>query len=64
MSHAELRKAIATDIYHAAQHAPMTLTADGGQLASVLAELAIRRVEEVVGNADQCLFCGSDRSSS
>jgi len=41
----ELRKAIATDIYRAAQQCPMGLTADGGELASLIAELAIRRIE-------------------
>lgn len=41
-----LRKAIATDIYRAAQHKPMTLTADGGELAAVLAERILRRVED------------------
>lgn len=41
-----LRKAIATDIYRVAQAAPMTLTADGGELATVLAELILRRVED------------------
>lgn len=40
-----LRRDIATDIYRSAQHAPMTLTADGGELAAMLAELALRRVE-------------------
>lgn len=42
----ELRKQIATHIYRAAQHKPMTLTADGGQLAALLAELALKLVEE------------------
>lgn len=41
-----LRRAIATDIYRAVERAPMTLVADGGQLATILAERIIRRVEE------------------
>lgn len=40
-----LRKAIASDIYRVAQHKPMILTADGGELATMLAELALKRVE-------------------
>lgn len=43
---ADLRKAIATDIYRAAERAPMTLVADGGHLATLLAERIIRRFEE------------------
>lgn len=43
---ADLRRAIATDIYRVAERSPMTLVADGGELATVLAERIIRRVEE------------------
>ncbi|WP_280193253.1 hypothetical protein [Nocardia farcinica] len=40
-----LRKAIATDIFRVAQRYPMTLTADGGELCTLLAELILRRIE-------------------
>lgn len=40
-----LRAAIATDIYRVAQRKPMTMTADGGELCTALAELILRRVE-------------------
>lgn len=41
-----VRRAIATDIYRAAERSPATLVADGGELATLLAERIIRRVED------------------
>lgn len=57
-----LRKAIATDIYRVAQRAPMTLTADGGELCTTLAELILRRVES--GDVEPVSFAQSPRRRS
>jgi hypothetical protein len=46
MDRTALCRGIATDIYRAAQRSPMTMTADGGELCALLAELALKRVEE------------------
>lgn len=45
-SRAHLRQQIAQDIYSAVEQAPMSFVADRGETAVLLAELAIKRLEE------------------
>lgn len=42
----QARQQIAQDIYTAVEKAPMSFVADGGHTAVLLAELAIKRLEE------------------